>query len=181
MNDKAHAYWPHAPLHSLHETGAYMVTAGTYQKQHFLSNQSRKTAFMNMLFEMATQYHWELQAWAVMSNHYHFIAHSPDTAENLQEFMLRLHTLSSTDFNCEDAMPGRKVWYQFWDKRISFLKSYLPRLKYVHENPVHHGVVRDAEDYFWCSASWFRRSADKAFYSTVMSFKTDTLNVFDNF
>jgi len=29
--------WPHAPLHRLTEKGTYMVTAGTYRKDHFFS------------------------------------------------------------------------------------------------------------------------------------------------
>jgi putative transposase len=33
--------WPHAPSHDLGKHGAYMVTAGTYRKQHFFASADR--------------------------------------------------------------------------------------------------------------------------------------------
>jgi putative transposase len=173
--------WPHAPIHKISQNGTYMVTSGTYRKEHFLSTPSRKTRFMNLFFELSEKYGWKLQAWAIMSNHYHFIAHSPENPYNLKDFILHLHSLSSTEFNREDKTPARKMWYQFWDKLISFEKSYYARLNYVNKNPVHHMIVEKAEDYFWCSKAWFNSNADKAFVKTVESFKTDKLNVYDDF
>jgi len=51
----------------------------------------------------------------------------------------------------------------------------------VHENPVHHGLVRTATAYPWCSAGWFERTASRAFQSTVSSFKIDRVKVYDDF
>jgi putative transposase len=174
-------HWPHAPVHKLNQQGAYMLTSGTYKKEHFLISSDRKTRFMNLLFELSEKYGWKLQAWAIMSNHYHFIALSPENPDNMKEFIQELHSLSATEFNREDNSPKRRVWYQFWDKLISFEKSYLARLHYVNRNPLHHKVVERAEDYFWCSEAWFRSNADKAFVKTVESFKIDKLNVYDEF
>lgn len=80
-----------------------------------------------------------------------------------------------------DNSVGRSVWYRSWDTRLTFERSYLARLAYVHTNPVKHGVVTDAETYRWCSAGWFRAEAERPFYETVMSFKTDLINVYDPF
>jgi hypothetical protein len=54
-------------------------------------------------------------------------------------------------------------------------------LKYVHQNPVHHGIVSNAELYPWCSAAWFARHAQSAFFKTVNSFRIDRLQVRDDF
>ena len=43
--------------------------------------------------------------------------------------------------------------------------SLLARLNYVHNNPVHHGIVPAARQYPWCSASWFENSADRLFFA----------------
>jgi putative transposase len=80
-----------------------------------------------------------------------------------------------------DGTPGRKIWHQYWDSRITYQPSYLARLQYVHHNPVHHGVALNADNYEWCSAAWFARTAEPAFVRTVASFKTDRLNVRDDF
>ena len=83
--------------------------------------------------------------------------------------------------NAVDATPGRKVMYQFWDTELTFEKSYLARLNYVHQNAVHHGLVPMANQYPWCSAPWFESNGRPAFVRAVYSFKTDRLNVADEF
>ncbi len=75
----------------------------------------------------------------------------------------------------------RKVWFQYWDSRITFERSYLARLNYVHYNPVKHGVTANATNYPWCSAAWFDQNAPTSFVKTVKSFKTDKLKVPDDF
>ena len=88
---------------------------------------------------------------------------------------------TAQELNRQDSAPGRKVWFQFWDSHITFEKSYFARLHYVHGNPAKHRVVDLAENYKWCSASWFMRNASPAFVQTVKSFKTDELDVPDEY
>jgi len=54
-------------------------------------------------------------------------------------------------------------------------------LNYVYHNPVHHGLIDNAENYPWCSAAWFGRNAPAGFVKTVLSFKTDQLKIPDDF
>jgi putative transposase len=158
-----------------------MVTCGTYQKAHFLNTPEKLDLFSDHFFTCMTESGWELHAWAVLSNHYHFIASSPSNPGILRQTLSKLHTLSARDLNLKDGQTGRKVWFQYFDSHITFANSYLPRLKYVHHNPAHHGIVACAEHYPWCSASWFARTAKPAFRATVEGFKTDTLSVVDDF
>jgi len=173
--------WPHAPQHWLFEQGAYMVTAGTYQKLPQLNTPARLDFFLKSLFTYAEEFGWSLRAWAVLANHYHFIASSPPDPGNLKKFIGKLHMKTAQELNRQDASPGRKVWFQYWDSHLTFERSYLARLHYVHTNPEKHGVANLAENYKWCSASWFARSASPAFVATVKSFKTDNLDVPDDF
>jgi putative transposase len=41
--------------------------------------------------------------------------------------------------------------------------------------------VLRAVDYPWCSAAWFEKNSTPAFRKTIESFKTDDLNVFDDY
>jgi putative transposase len=173
--------WPHAPTHWLLEPGIYMVTAGTYRKLPHLQSSERMDFFLESLFRFADEFGWSLRAWAVLANHYHFIAASPPDSASLPRFRGKLHMKTAQEWNRQDAAPGRKVWFQFWDSRISFERSYLARLHYVHYNPARHGVIPLAENYTWCSAAWFARSAPPAFVATVRNIKTDRLDVPDDF
>jgi len=173
--------WPHAPVHRLSEAGTFMVTAGTLGKAHHFRGDDRLTILQDTLLQLADRYGWMLQAWAIFSNHYHFIANSPVEAASLPKFLGHLHAVTATAVNKLDGTPGRKVWFQYWDTKLTYEKSYFARLKYVHDNSVKHGLVTLPTDYQWCSASWFERTADPAFVKTVNSFKTDLLRIADDF
>ena len=88
------------------------------------------------------------------------------------------HTGAANNLICEGS-PHH--WHNFWDKQLTYEKSYLARLNYVHQNAVRHGLVSVASHYRWCSASWFERTATPAQVATIYSFKTDRINVHDDF
>jgi len=173
--------WPHAPLHIFDAAGTYMITGATYNKELFFKTPAELDILHNFLLELAQKYHWNLQAWAVFPNHYHFVAQSPMSVESLSKFISHLHTASARALNILHNTPGRKVWHQYWDSRITFQTSYLSRLNYVIQNPVKHGLVQNPVLYKWCSASWFEMKAEPALFNSVISFKTDQVNVRDNF
>lgn len=173
--------WPHAPVHRLGDARCVIVTAGTYQKQHFFRSPDRLTFLQDTLLKTAQEYGWLLQAWALFSNHYHLITIAAPGSRPLDVFVQRFHAVTAIAMNAADGTPRRKVWFQYWDTLLTYEKSYLARLNYVLQNPVRHGLVQSAYDYPWCSASWFERTADKPFVREVHSFKTDKVNVIDQF
>ena len=101
--------WHHAPLHRLKEQGIYMVTAGTYQKAHFFREAARLDLLQQHLLDYAAEFGWGLQAWAVFSNHYHFVAASPPDPKNLSKFLGKLHMKTARAMNHLDGVSGRQV------------------------------------------------------------------------
>jgi len=198
-----------------------MVTSGTYLKKPLFRGADRLRYLCEMLLKLAAEHAWQLQAWAVFPNHYHFVglecgglpplskagvspgltdttskreqAPAPQTGipkrqqaaalqrTTLVEFLRHLHSVTSIQANRWDETPGRKSWFNYWDTRLTFEKSYLARLSYVHKNAVHHGLVREPSLYPWCSAGWFERQAAPSFYKTVMAMKVDAVQVVDDF
>jgi putative transposase len=174
--------WPHAPLHELSTRGTYIVTAGTYQKSHHFRDRSRLAVLHRGLLSLAERFCWRLEAWAVFSNHYHFVGHSPeDGADTMSQMLGLLHEKTAKWINTLDHSPGRDIWHNFWETRLTHKTSYLARLNYVHQNPVRHGLVKVANQYPWCSASWFERSARPAQVKTIYGFKTDRIKVLDDY
>jgi putative transposase len=173
--------WPHSPAHRLDRAGAYMVTAATYQKQPFFRSAKRLTYLCETLLNLAASQNWKMEAWAVFPNHYHFVAISPGSADTLRRFIGHLHTVTAKEINLQDETPSRRVWFQYWDSHLTYLRSYLARLNYVHSNAVRHGLMQRPEQYEWCSAGWFERKAERPFYRTVMQLRTDRIKVLDDF
>ncbi len=177
-------HWPHAPLHMLAESGTFMVTAGTYQKKHLFSSSTKLKELHDGLLRYASKYGWRLEAWAVFSNHYHFVGHSPETdesAQSLSRFLGHFHSRCAAWLNGLDGDSGRKVWHNFFETRLTHHRSYLARLNYVHQNAVHHGLTEIASMYPWCSAGWFERTVSNAQVKTIYGLKTDSVNVADEF
>ena len=80
-----------------------------------------------------------------------------------------------------DSAPGRQIWFQFWDTCLTYEASYYARLNYIHNNAVRHEIVSVAEQYGFCSASWFATNADPAFYKRVCSYAYDKVEIKDDF
>lgn len=173
--------WPHAPIHRLDSSGIFIVTAATLLKQHLFPTAEKLTLLENTLLTLAKQYRWQLEAWAVFSNHYHFVGRSQLESENLQKFLKHVHADSARALNRLDEKSGRTVWFNFWETKLTYERSYLARLSYVHRHAVKHGLVAVANQYRWCSAAWFERVASPAMTKTIYDFKIDKLTIKDDF
>lgn len=173
--------WPHAPVHRMTDNGIYFVTAGTLHKKHFFDMPQKRDLMERLLLSQARAFGWQLEAWAVFANHYHFVARGNPDSANLGEFIQHLHGASAHDLNLLDGIRGRQVWFNFWDVKLTIHYSYLARLNYVHQNAVRHKLVAVASQYPWCSAAWFERTASPAQVKTIYSFKVDRVKVADEF
>lgn len=158
-----------------------MVTGATLNKAPYFKESQELDLLHDLLLELAPQYEWKLEAWAVFANHYHFIAQSPDNSTSLSKLISHLHASSARQLNLSHQTPGRKIWYQYWDSKITFQNSYLTRLNYVMKNPERHKVAIDSKQYKWCSANWFETHSSKAYYDTVTSLNSDSISLLDDF
>jgi putative transposase len=104
-----------------------------------------------------------------------------EAPESLRSFLRHLHSVTAIEANKWGGTPGRRVWFEFREMRITFPRSYFARLNYVHQNAVLHRLVRLPSQYPWCSAGWFETEARRSFFETVSGFHTDKLNVPDDF
>ncbi len=176
--------WPHAPPHRLGVRGTYFLTCGTYLKAQRFRGAERLRFLHGQLLALAEKYGWALEAWAVFSNHIHFIGKSPEGATDagsLSSFMSELHTSTGKFVNDLDGTPGRANWHSYRETLLTFERSYFTRLNYVHQNPVKHGLVPVANQYPWCSAAWFESGANPGQVKTIYSFKTDRVQVYDEY
>lgn len=176
--------WPHAPPHRLKNAGVYFLTARAAEGKHLLAADSMKDWFENCLKQLCAEGGWRLEAWAVLSNHYHLVAHSPPSqagaAEPLRAMIRKLHSLSTKELNQRDGLSGRtRLWQNYRETHVTHQRSYLARLHYVHQNAVHHGLVRVGSDWPWCSAGKFKRAVSQAWLKTITSFPFDEIAMKD--
>ena len=174
--------WPHAPPHWLTSPGIYFVTASTLHRARLFDTPRKLDLVTHRLLDTAEEFGWQMRGWSVLANHYHLLADSPEgTGETLRAWLTAFHRTTAIALNKLDDCEGRRVWFSFRETHITHQTSYLARLRYVNENAVHHKLVAVARDYRWCSASWFETNAPASFVASVARFKTDKLNIPDDF
>jgi len=182
--DMSAPLWPHAPTHMLSDAGTYIVTGATYRKLQRFRGVDRLRLLHRELLQLSSDFRWQLEAWAVFSNHYHFVGHSPqgeDGATSLRAMLALLHEKTAKWLLSLEGLSGEQVWYNYWDTRLTFQRSYLARLNYVHQNPVRHGLVPIANQYPWCSAAWFERTARPAQVRTIYGMRIDQVRILDDY
>jgi putative transposase len=173
--------WPHAPLHWFKQEGCYMITGATYLKQPLYGSDYDLSDLQDLFFDLARKKDASLHAWSFFPNHYHLVIDSPKQVGLLRDLIREFHSISARELNQRQNTPGRKVWFQYWDTNLTYQRSYFARLNYVNQKPVHHGVVAEATNYRWCSASWFEANAKRSFVESVKRFGTSRINVKDDF
>jgi len=127
-NEAIEKDWPHAPPHRLDTNGVFMITAATLYKEYFFRTPEKLALLENTLLSLAKKYHWRLEAWAVFANHYHFVACGEEGALELDRMVKQLHDDTARELNRCDQTEGRAVWYNFWDTKLTYQRSYLARL-----------------------------------------------------
>ena len=168
--------WHHAPVHHLNEGSTFFITGATYQKQRFYQDAIALDELQAILFAEAEAHTCWLQSWALLTNHYHLVVRG-----KVREMIAAFHSRAARELNRRDGTPGRRVWFQYWDKTLTYEGSWLARLRYTNENAVHHGIVRDARKYRGCSAASFEATAPRKFVDAVSKVKIDALKVYDPF
>jgi len=126
-------------------------------------------------------------AWVLMKNHFHLLVRikAEEDIKNLEGFRnlrgLKLHQPFSNLFNAyakafnkQNKRTGSLFEHPFHRKLISDIEQFKRVVIYIHNNPMHHGIAKNAMDYRWSS------------YLTFISLKTthlqreEVLGWFDN-
>ena len=105
--------WPHAPVHRMSEHGVYFVTAGTLHKVLLFRDGPRLDLLEFKLLTLAETYHWQIEAWACFTNHYHLVCRGNSDSADLGKYLKHLHADTARELNRLDQREGRQVWHNF--------------------------------------------------------------------
>lgn len=152
-----------------------MVTSATYKHEPIFRGKARLEVLQKSLLSTLVRDGFEALAWAVFPNHYHVVMSNSKGERSISRTIQSVHKFTARQVNDLDQTSGRQVWHNYFDKQLTFERSFMVRLHYVHYNPVRHGLVSDAAKYPFCSAFWFEREAPKSYVETVRSFKDDSI------
>jgi putative transposase len=150
----ARGFLPHSPPHPIRLQTFYLLTAACYEHKNHLSNQARRQQLLDLIFEKFINDGLEIPAWVILPNHYHILVYVTNF-DRLGKLFNSIHGFTSRQWNLEDKVTGRKIWYLYSDRAIRSKRHYYTTLNYIHYNPVKHKQVESP--YYWIESSvhWY--------------------------
>ncbi|MFH1142688.1 MAG: transposase [Candidatus Uhrbacteria bacterium] len=136
----------HRPHHDqMNLPGEYFITGRMLDQKRLMAGAERKHLFFDVLINLCHRHKLDLIAWIILDNHYHILIAS-DTVFELSKFMSSLHAVTSKLLNDEDDKRGRKVWDQYWDRRIRNETDSWKSFNYIHWNSIKHGIAKNLDE-----------------------------------
>jgi putative transposase len=140
------------------------ITSITKDRMPLLESTKNINLFFETMNNVKSLYVFDLFAFVLLKDHFHWILHIPDDVGNfskvIQSFK-RNFTLNYKHFHKIDH--SYTVWQsRFWDHVIGNEKDLMIHLDYIHINPVKHQLVKNTNSYPYSS---FRKFLDEGVYS----------------
>jgi putative transposase len=150
----AKGFPPHAPPHPIDLQTFYLLTAACYHHHPYLTTSSRRQQLLDLIFEYFITHGFKIRGWVILPNHYHLLVYVHQF-KTLGQLFKSIHGITSRQWNLEDKVAKRKIWYKFSDRAIRCDRHYYTTLNYIHYNPVKHGYVRSPYDWTESSVGWY--------------------------
>ena len=95
-------------------------------------------------------------AFCIMNNHAHLLINT-DEIQELSKYMQKLNSMYAKYYN---HMENKRVGYVFRDRYksepILDKKQLLQCIKYIHQNPVKAGMIKDSKEYPYSSCHFYQ-------------------------
>jgi putative transposase len=131
-----------------------------------MHSESRRQQLLNMIFDRfgdtgdeeesgkALTTNITICAWVILPNHYHLLVQVVNF-DALSDLFRQIHGNTSRQWNLEDNVTKRKIWYSWSDRMIRSERHYCTTLNYIHYNPVKHGFATSPYDWGENSVHWY--------------------------
>jgi REP element-mobilizing transposase RayT len=130
-------------------TGTYHVMVRGNERKDIFNKKEDKERFMEILSKTKRKTKFELYAYCLMGNHFHLVIREKE--ENISSIMKRLNVSYAYYFNKKYDRVGHVFQGRYKSEPIEDDKYLLAAVRYVHNNPVKAGFVKNVNEYKWSS------------------------------
>jgi putative transposase len=139
-------------LERYQDTGdLHFITFSCYQRQPFLSTPTACRVFEQTLEDVRRWYGLYVKGYVVMPEHVHLLVSEPERSslrvalQMLKQIVaarLKPRLSTSVGEECQALLAGQVLRLQHQTR-----KKQIEKLRYIHRNPVHRGLVEKPEDW----------------------------------
>lgn len=138
-------------------TGYYHVMMRGNNKEKIFSKDQHKKDFLDCLKEQWEERLIDIVAYCIMDNHIHVVVRS-DPLTNLSVAVKRINTRYAMNYNQFYGRTGHVFQSRYKSEIIADDAYLLNVIRYVHNNPVKAGMVKEAGSYYWSSFNDYIKS-----------------------
>jgi putative transposase len=125
----------------------HFITFSCYRRQPLLNTRYAKDVFERSLEQTRRSYRFCVIGYVVMPEHVHLLVTEPERA-TLARAIQSLKQSVSQKLNSHHGHFWQARYYDF---NVLSAAKRVEKLKYIHRNPVHRGLVARPEDWPWSS------------------------------
>jgi putative transposase len=128
----------------------HFLTFSCYRRQPNFDSERSREAFVSGLERVRQSYGLCVYGYVVMPEHVHLLVNEPERG-NLAQAMQSLKQGVARRL----ALRAEEPFWQarYYDFNVWSERKFVEKLRYVHRNPVHRGLVARPEDWPWSSFS----------------------------
>src|SRR5271157_5273963 len=125
----------------------HFITFTCYRRQPFLDTPRAKNVFERSLEQTRRSYRFDVIGYVVMPEHIHLLVSEPERATLARAIQALKQSVSQ-----RLKAPNGRFWQtRYYDFNVFTEEKRVEKLKYIHRNPVHRGLVDKPEDWPWSS------------------------------
>ena len=125
----------------------HFITFTCYRRQPFLDTTRAKNVFERSLEQTRRSYRLDVIGYVVMPEHVHLLVSEPERATLARAIQALKQSVSQ-----KLKAPDGRFWQtRYYDFNVFTPAKRVEKLKYIHRNPVHRGLVENPEDWPWSS------------------------------
>ena len=137
------------PLRIEYPGAFYHVTSRGDRQEAIFEDDQDRTAFLNVLSEVASRFRWRCHAYCLMGNHYHLMIETPEA--NLTKGMRHLNGVFTQWSNRRHKRGGHLFQGRYKAILVDRDSYFLELARYIVLNPVRATMVKHPRLWAWSS------------------------------
>lgn len=150
------------------EGAVYHITQRGNNKEYIFRENKHKSFLLKQIKEYNKKFDFQLLAYAIMDNHYHFLIKTNKTP--ITEIMFYINNVVGKYLNRELHRTGHVFENRYFCSLVDTDAYLIWLLRYIHRNPVRAHICSKVDDYKW-SSHYFYKNGINTFVNTDFSLK----------
>lgn len=153
------------------------------RKEYIFSKEQYIRMYLKLLNEKRKELKIKIIAYCIMNNHAHLLIETKNIKE-LSKFMQKINGCYAKYYNFMEDRVGYVFRDRYKCQIIKNQKHLVQCIKYIHQNPVKAGMVKDSQEYKFSSYNFYQRNTNKlnkVFSNEELTYILKSNNVYGNF